>query len=45
MEFILGLLIVPAIIYFIIRTAVEEGTYHALIKYDEYKKQNAADDK
>ena len=42
--FILGILILPAIIYFTVKGAVEEGTYNALIKFEEYKKQNAKQD-
>lgn len=40
MWFLIGLLILPAIIYFTVRSAVEEGTLNALIKYDEFKKLN-----
>lgn len=42
--FIMGVLILPAVIYFTVRAAVEEGTYNALIKYDEYKKLNVMQD-
>lgn len=38
--FILGILILPAIIYFTVRGAVEEGTYSALIKFEEHKQQD-----
>lgn len=44
MEFFIGILILPAIIYFTVKSAVEEGTYNALIKYDEYKEQNLMKD-
>lgn len=37
--FILGILILPAIIYFTVKGAVEEGTFNALMKFEEYKKQ------
>ncbi len=36
--FVMGVLILPAIIYFTVSAAVEEGTFKALIKYDQYKK-------
>ncbi|MHB8132325.1 MAG: hypothetical protein ACYDEX_25510 [Mobilitalea sp.] len=44
MELILSILILPAIIYFTVKSAVEEGSYNALIKYDEYKKQDSMKD-
>jgi len=39
--FLLGILFLPAIIHFTVKSAVEEGTYKALIKYEEWKKQNS----
>jgi hypothetical protein len=38
--FILGILILPGIIYYTVKGAVEEGTYNALIKFEKYKKKN-----
>lgn len=38
MWFFIGFLILPAIIYYTVKAAVEEGTYNALIKYDADKK-------
>lgn len=43
MELLLGFLVLPAIIYYTVKSAVEEGTYNALIKYDEYKKNMMKD--
>lgn len=37
--FIIGMLILPAIIYYTIKAAVEEGTFNALMKYEKYKKE------
>lgn len=37
--FIIGLLILPAIIYYTVKAAVEEGTFNALIKYDKHKNE------
>lgn len=37
--FIIGILILPAIIYYTVRAAVKEGTFNALIEYDKYKNQ------
>lgn len=35
--FTLGLLALPGIMYYIVRSAVHEGVYNALIEYDKYK--------
>lgn len=35
--YILGLLIIPFILYYVVRGAVHEGVYNALIEYDKYK--------
>lgn len=40
--YIIGLLILPAIIYYTVRAAVQEGAYNALIQYEKYK--NGEDD-
>lgn len=34
-----GLLALPGIMYYIIRNAVHEGVYNALIEYDKYKSE------
>jgi hypothetical protein len=41
--FVMGVLILPAIIYFTVSAAVEEGTFKALIKYDQYKNNSMQD--
>lgn len=37
--FTLGLLALPGIIYYIIRSAVHDGVYNALIEYDKSKNE------
>jgi hypothetical protein len=37
---VVGFLILPAIIYFIVRGAVEEGVLRAFIQFEEYKNNN-----
>ena len=37
--FVLGILISPAIIYYIVKADVKEGTFNALKEYDKYKNQ------
>lgn len=37
--FILGILILPAIIYYTVKAAVKEGIFNALKEYDKYKNQ------
>lgn len=39
--YIVGLLILPAIIYYTVRAAVNEGTYNALIQYNKYKNEES----
>ena len=39
--FIVGCLVLPAIIYYTVKEAVQEGVYNALIKYDKYKNQSS----
>lgn len=34
-----GLVFLAAIIYFTVKAAVKEGTFEALVEYDEYKNQ------
>jgi hypothetical protein len=41
---IIGVLILPAIIFYTVRAAVEEGTFNALVKYDECKKLKEMND-
>lgn len=43
MWYFIGFLIIPAIIYYTAKAAAEEGTYNALIKYDENKKNELKD--
>ncbi|MDV3427139.1 MAG: hypothetical protein LIR50_08145 [Bacillota bacterium] len=42
---VIGLLVLPGIIYFLVRGAVHDGVYDALIQYDKYKnkEQNGKD--
>lgn len=35
--YIILLLVVPAMIYYIVRDAVEKGIYEVLIKYEQHK--------
>lgn len=35
--FVIGMFILPGIIYYTVKVAVEEATFNALIKYDKYK--------
>lgn len=41
--FITGILILPAIIYYTARAAVKEGTFDALIEFQEYKRSKQQD--
>lgn len=41
--FILGILILPAIIYYTVRDAVRTGTYNALVDFEQYKNEKQHD--
>jgi hypothetical protein len=40
---LVGFAFLAAIIYYTVKAAVKEGTFEALVEYDEYKNQKQSD--